>query len=384
MKPLTIEIHGTGTHNRGAELMAIAIGERIRSTFPGARIAVARHFGPPEALRSHGFLADARFLGALRARLLGRVLLNVGPTVRRSLGVVHPREIDVVLDASGFAFSDQWGPRAANFLVAKMNNSERAGKPLILLSQALGPFSDPEVARAARALFDRAALVCARDEQSYAAAQPLLDPGKLRRYPDFTLAAKPVYPPGLGLPKSFSAIVPNCRMLDKTEEAEEYLTFLGATIQRLEDAGLHPVFVRHGGVKDRMVIERVQTRKPVDLIEHADPRVLKGILSRAELVVGSRFHALVSALSHGVPCIGVGWSHKYPELFRDFDVPELVVSDLADGRMRDEVLDRLERPEARARFRERIQSAGDELREQSDQMWREVEAVIRAQVPAAS
>lgn len=384
MRPLTLEIHGTGTHNRGAELMAIAIAERMRSSFPEVRIVVARGFGEAEARRRHGFLTDANLLGDLRHRLAGMVLRNVGSTVRSSLGFVDPKEIDVVLDASGFSYSDQWGAQPAEFLVAKMGTPDRRGTPLILLPQALGPFEDPAVARACGTLFERAALVCARDEQSHSVAVPLVDAEKLRRYPDFTIGVKAVQPRDVDLPDSFSAIVPNYRMLDKTAEGDDYLSFLDAAIERLESAGMNPVFVLHDAAEDRMVIERVQAQRRIDVIEHPDPRVLKGILGRADLVVGSRFHGLVSSLSQGVPCIGAGWSHKYPELFRDFGVPELVVADLTDHERLDEILSGMETPEGRGRYRERILSAGDVLKRRSEEMWQVVEGVIRERIPAAA
>jgi len=41
---------------------------------------------------------------------------------------------------------------------------------------------------------------------------------------------------------------------------------------------------------------------------------LKSVIGHADLLLGSRYHSIVAALSHRVPAVAVGWSHKYGEL----------------------------------------------------------------------
>lgn len=378
MKPLTLEIHGTGTHNRGAELMAIAIAERMRSSFPGARVTVPRSFGRAEALKQHGFYWSSDFAGGRRSKLVGSLLRNSGPIARRAFGFVDPRDIDIVLDASGFAFSDQWGAWNAESLLAKMNRPVRKAQPLVLLPQALGPFNDPRVAHASRALFERAEIVCARDQQSMKLAAAIIDPKKLRLYPDFTLGVKPELPGDLHLPESFCGIVPNYRMLDKSDAGGEYVALLKAAIAILDKSGLNPVFILHDAHEDRKVIRMASEHRDISVIAHDDPRVLKGILGRADFVIASRFHALVSALSQGVPCIGAGWSHKYQELFSDFGVRELLLDDLSDLSRLEEMLTAV--AAAREGYRETITLAGNQLRIKTQAMWLEIEGLIRARV----
>lgn len=380
MKSLALEIHGTGTHNRGAELMAIALAERMRGSFTNVRIAVARSFGTKEARARHGLFWTSDFVGGMRSRAVCRLLRSAGSSLRTSLRFVDPREIDVVLDASGFAFSDQWGARNAEALVTKMNLPERRKQALILLPQALGPFHDARVARASRELFDRSALVCARDQQSLVAASGLVDQQKLKLFPDFTLDVKPELPRGLELPRAFCGIVPNYRMLDKTQKGEKYLSFLQAAIDLLNKANLNPVFVLHDAQEDRKVIEAVNRHRKIAVIEHDDPRVLKGILGSADLVLGSRFHALVSALSQGIPCIGVGWSHKYQELFSDFGIPELLLNDIENLERLRQVVEELGTTASSASYRDRITASGRALRSRSAAMWLEVEALVQESV----
>jgi colanic acid/amylovoran biosynthesis protein len=52
---------------------------------------------------------------------------------------------------------------------------------------------------------------------------------------------------------------------------------------------------------------------------------LKAMIGQCDLVVGSRFHSLVAALSQGVPSVALGWAHKYVELLGDFGQEDLVI-----------------------------------------------------------
>jgi polysaccharide pyruvyl transferase WcaK-like protein len=329
MSTVVFEIHGTGTHNRGAELMAIAVAARLRQTRPDVRLAVSSQFGTFEERARHGFLTVDDFPGRFRTRLYAQFAPK---GFRQAMGLVCRSEPKGVIDASGFAFSDNWGPGLAEALIGKMEQSARRGQKLVLLPQSFGPFRNREVASACRRLLSRADLVYARDPDSLAAVQALGGTGEPKLCPDFTASLPGFVPADLVLPERFAAIVPNFRMLDKTHDLDgtSYLAFLELAIHALREGGQNPLIVLHDAWEDRQVFTRLFARVgEMPVIEHRDPQVLKGVLGRAHLVVGSRFHALVSALSQGVPCIGAGWSHKYRWLFQDFNCPEYLIEDIS-------------------------------------------------------
>ena len=87
---------------------------------------------------------------------------------------------------------------------------------------------------------------------------------------------------------------------------------------------------------------------------------------------------LVSALSQGVPCIGAGWSHKYPELFADYDCPDLLIKDLAAPALVDAAIDRLANAATRSEYRERISTAAARIKATNQTMWQEVERLIKS------
>jgi len=375
MKPLTIEINGTGTHNRGAELMAIAIADRLRATFPGVRLVVPSQFGSQADRKKYGFLTTWEFAG--RAGAVRTMLASMAWRGRSD--VINPAQVDIVLDASGFAFSDQWGASRPQKLVRIMSRSYRRHQKLILLPQALGPFEKPDVADWSRKMFSRASLVFARDSHSHACAIKLAPREVLRQFPDFTVSVSPNLPSSVSIPERFCAIVPNVRMMDKTSTGEDYLNFLRHAIDSMEQAGMNPVIVLHDADEDRAVLGMMGGKySQLPVLTHPDPRVLKGMLGRADFVIGSRFHALVSSLSQGVPCIGAGWSHKYPELFRDFACPELLLADLSDRSALSDLIARLRNDDERAKVSARVSAAADELKSRTNEMWAQVEAEIRA------
>lgn len=364
--------------------MAIAIAERMRQTFPGVRLVVPPQFGAFEARARHGFLTTWEFPGRFRSKLmLGSIRLG-SAGIRSALGIINPAEVDIVLDASGFAFSDQWGPGAACRLLRKMNHPSRRHQPLLLLPQAFGPFTDQEVAKWTRRLLDRASLVCARDGHSLKELNGLHHNGTIRQFPDFTAGLESLPSKDIDLRSPFVAIVPNKRMLDKGASATAYLKFLEQAIGGLGSRGLNPVFVLHHALHDQEVIGRIQQnggRLPV--LTHDDPRVLKWMLGQASFVIGSRFHALVSALSQGVPCIGTGWSHKYPELFADFDCPDFLIGNMEEQGALDRLFERLETPKCRREQTSLILAAAARMKERNELMWREIETIIRRHQPDA-
>jgi hypothetical protein len=71
---------------------------------------------------------------------------------------------------------------------------------------------------------------------------------------------------------------------------------------------------------------------------------VRDIISRADVLVTSRYHAMISGLSLAVPTVVIGWSHKYKETMDyfglgkyamdfgspDMDLPEVVKQALTD------------------------------------------------------
>ena len=49
---------------------------------------------------------------------------------------------------------------------------------------------------------------------------------------------------------------------------------------------------------------------------------LKAVLGECQAIVSSRYHTLVAGLSMGIPCLAMGWHHKYRELLSLFGLEQ--------------------------------------------------------------
>ena len=67
---------------------------------------------------------------------------------------------------------------------------------------------------------------------------------------------------------------------------------------------------------DRPVTRAVHAASPRTRLidEPMGPVALRGLIAGLDLLVTSRFHAMISALATTTPVLVVGWSHKYAEV----------------------------------------------------------------------
>lgn len=362
---MMIDIRGGSTRNKGAELMLRAAAQRLgaahRLTAPPVRI----DFDVACDLRLH------RTLPVHRSPRVSAWASNAVPrSVRDRFAVVADEDISAVVNIAGYAYGDPFLVRNCKLEGERVERWRRRDVPTILMPQAFGPFSTPEYVAAAKRLLSASSLVFARDRRSLEFVQSVTSdhPG-VRLAPDFTISleALPVPAP---TPGEYGAIVPNMKLIETgVHTRPEYVALLTQIGSSISEAGLEPLVVVHE-TNDVDLATEVASRLDCRVYSDPHPLRLKGVLGGATVVAGSRFHAIVGALSSGVPTLVVGWSHKYGELLEDFGVPTWTPAPgEAVGPALARVLD------------DRIGQAqlGDRKRElvaKAEAMWVEVEATI--------
>ena len=103
---MIIEIRKAGFQNKGAELMLLAIVARLRATYPDTALCVVPS-GPdgPQPFTKLTALGLFPKASLVRAGIeWGNAAGLIPARLRRRYGLILDREVDVVLDAAGFAY----------------------------------------------------------------------------------------------------------------------------------------------------------------------------------------------------------------------------------------------------------------------------------------
>lgn len=383
-----VEVLGPWLLNKGDVLNLNAIDRQLGAEFD---LAVSSNLGlerppeNPEVLKVKWRPDYDEFRGAARSLSIrrGLSLMRRGVGLRlasesalRRKRLLDGRHLVGLLDCSGFAYGDQWGPDRMHRRARYYQRLNQMGKKLILLPQAFGPFERTSIREAATAALKRFDLIFARDVVSYKHLLTLdIDPGTVSLAPDITHLLAGVAPSD---PHAWSrrvCLVPNARMIDRTsdDEGRDYLTLMTCCARRATERGFEPVFVIHER-NDRPLVTRLQESLDFDMpVYDEDALVTKGFLGAAYAVIGSRYHALLSSLSQGTPSIGTSWNHKYESMFADYGCPELVLNPATtDESELDRKLDLLLSPESRSRLNEVLKEAAEVQKARVSEMWVQV------------
>ena len=359
---MRVLILGSSTINKGAEAMLRTVQAELGDRLPGAEFVVGdqrvRQWHPEQMALAGVPVATPPSQGRL-VRHLRLVRYALGAPEGASFWMQGKNRnrhhyidalagaVDAAVDVSGFLFSDQRGPEVSAKHASIVEIFRKRGKPFVFLPQAWGPFEKAEIREYARRAASNASLVFARDAQSYEHLTQALgsEGADVQQAPDIAFLFRPAASGaalltdlGLDPDSPIAAIAPNLRVYERTAGAGRenvYVRMLTRISHDLREQGAqillmpHELIPRDNGRDDRyvceLIAEALNGAGVAAVMEDRRAEDLKAMLSRCDILVGSRFHALIAALSSGVPAVAVGWAHKYPELFREFDLERLVL-----------------------------------------------------------
>lgn len=379
---MKIVLDGVETNNKGAELMFYAILQEIERKFPKATI----YINASRVKQGFSYLKTSLTIKEKPVTVFERwcIKLHLWRVMKKLLGKDIYKDIHWVpgssyyLDDSGFFYSDQWNlPRYyVDQRGTLLKSNKRWGCKNIFLPQAFGPIMQENTKKGILDLDKYADLVMPRENVSY---QYLLNSGlisqsKLKMFPDFTCLVKGEVPEGFKHLNRGVCIIPNVRMLDKSDLTfEVYNDFIQSVIKTSIDKGFTPYLLNHEGKDDGNLALKFQAASsiPIEVVDGLNALEVKGVISTAHLVITSRFHGVASSLNSCVPCLATSWSHKYEELFKDYEQTDCVLSMTNLDTTVHKIKEYLDKNNNNS-IRERLKALLPSKIEKSKEMWKEV------------
>jgi polysaccharide pyruvyl transferase WcaK-like protein len=355
-------IAATAYGNRGAQAMMETVVGRIRSERPEARFhlytyypkddrrllagrGLALHSSTPAALVLWLFPLALLF-GVLR-RIAGRGVLRLAPAAIRGLA-----ESVALVDLAGVSFIDG-REKFLPFNMLTLLPAWLLGTPIVKLPQAVGPFRKPLNRMLARFMLPRCRMVWARGAQTRQFLEESGFPGLVMAQADdiafnhrdayaLTDEGDEALVGGLariaGLRPGVRGVVGICPSsvvaVQSARQGGDYESVLAGLVSSLARDGLLVVLFPNATREmdavaqrnnDLPLLRRVRdaaadagVAAPVVFDFDINATGIKRVIAATDVVLVSRFHAMVGALSLGVPAAVLGWSHKYAEVMARF------------------------------------------------------------------
>ena len=397
-KPLTILISGSSlSGNKGAMAMALVLAKQLREIKSDCRLLLLSKYFKQDAPFAPLYGIElikappSRLVSLTLIRSLVVMLLRSVPTQWLYDSVMKAyRDSDILVDLSGVSFSDDLDWRGKMLSVAWLAPALATKTPYVKLSQALGPFRKRINRWAARFFLKQSPLLIARGTKSAENVRELLGPeNKCHVCYDTAFLLEPSDEktvdqflkqrsiPGGGFVGISPSAVVDRKAKGKHQQAY-YRNAIAELIRHItETTGSSVVLIPHAwpqtgrGTEDMHLCLEITAKLPevknVYVIKQdLDPSMLKGIISRSEVFVSCRFHAMIASLSSKVPTLVVGWGHKYNEIMQLFGHDEFCYDfSTAGGAMLTESFGRLwrDREKMRGLIEENLQEVENSSRE---------------------
>jgi colanic acid/amylovoran biosynthesis protein len=338
-------IVGASFTNKGAEAMLLIVADAVRKCLPGVEILAQIPSMDFEKAEANGLLPiESDRPKSIVSRILSKVRAS---RTRYKAGAV--------IDIGGYQFGDPWGEKHAWRKATAVKHWFRSGIPVFFLPQAWGPFSSTSRCNAIRTIINTATLSFARDKTSLAEVQRLVgkDNPKVRfahdvawnfRGDDLSAGRQLVREAGLLLKANTMTVclTPNLKVYRKFEGTGAKNEYIGALTHIVEHLcrvhNAQVILVGHVILEDNSekkddrtlcnyILSSLDRSLPVIHLDKVlSAAQIKSVIGNSDLLLSSRYHALIAGLSQGIPAATIGWSHKYDELMREVNLSSNVIS----------------------------------------------------------
>jgi colanic acid/amylovoran biosynthesis protein len=351
-----------GSSNRGDALLVEALYSAIRTAF-GAEVHLsgiahfpelermhlpdvdwspppARSYAPNKLMRR--VVNGVRMVGALSYSSAGApdVWPLLSPPAAQRASIRALRDADLVISCAGGFLLDVNASILGNLM--QMSLAHRFGRPLILAPQTIGPIRNRQLRAITARVLSKASLICAREQYTYnfLVGELGLSPEKVLRTTDIAFehghvdtdgGRRALAEVGIGADEAFiGATVVDWAFPGAPSPARsrrEYLEKIVALLCRIHQKTGQRVVLFNQVSSDIHLGREVANRCGVAVVQDLDDRstaVMRGMIERADVFLGSRFHSCVFALLGRVPTVSLAYTYKSNGIMEDLRLPDRV------------------------------------------------------------
>lgn len=363
MSKLSFLIVGTNFINKGAEAMMKTVSHEILKRYKDADIFVICHQEEEEVAKQQGFIplyVEYYIIEKIIDRVVSKFKNILGLKAKPYADytpiqkIMNIDNLKTVIDASGFAYGDKRGYQQPLESQKIIDYCKQIDVPYIIMPQAWGSFNDPIVAKNVKHMIEASDHFFTRDDVSRSYVSKLLNRPEqdIPLVPDIAFHFPIPEIDGVKLLSNFSldlnnkkqpllGLSPNMRIYERMNgsgQENEYVKILIKIINHYKhkfNIVLIPNEIRPGktNLKDdaylcNLIYNSFVDNSNLTLVKgYHTAEEIKAIIKETHIMIASRFHSLIFALSLGIPCLAISWSHKYKELFKLFDLERFVVED---------------------------------------------------------
>lgn len=347
-------IVGANFINKGAQSMLFITMDEIRKRIPTADIYFATFeegidnslyrfktvYYNPQAVHVTLY-PNKKFMISVKTYLKNLAKWMAGKKYRKFLVPVRRfselttliRDINLIVDISGFGLGSKWGVNGSEHYLDNIRLAQKYSIPMILMPQSFGPFDyeggkAQELIKEIKDVLDYPIKIFTREEQGYLLLSNELGLKNLEKSYDLVLQNK-----GIDYKNIFTscyqpmeyilstrrniAIVPNVQCFRHGNSDFNHKLYK-AVIDELLRMEKNVYIVSHAS-EDKALCAQIKAlfaensnvfffEKDLTCLEYDK------FITQFEYIICSRFHGVVHAYRNMIPCIILGWAIKYKEL----------------------------------------------------------------------
>lgn len=369
---IKVLITGANYNNKGAQSMLFIAIDELKKRIPDCEVYFGCGLGDPK-------LHDIRFKQICFSREGRYIALGGGQAVFNFMVAIakagihflkgkrsniwnffdvkkYTKEMDLILDVSGFALGDKWSKRTNENFLNTIRLAKRYDIPIFIMPQSFGPFNYSAeleyIKDEIKDLLQYPNKIFAREKEGYDFLTKDFGLTNVEMSYDLVLQNKEINQnnifskqPELSLPeistKNNIGIVPNVQCFRHGKEMSILATYK-AIIDELLKQSKEVYIFRHSGedlIFCKKIAEMFEGESHVHLLQNNFSCLeYDEFVKNFELIICSRFHGIVHAYKNYLPVIALGWAVKYRELTEAVGQSDYIFDITSDEDINDKIV----------------------------------------------